>query len=127
MSDYALDASALLTLLFGERGAERVEDVISASAISAINLAEAVAKLQDHGVPDNRIRYDIEALGLIVVPCDSQLALEIGLMRAATRGAGLSLGDRACLALARSIGAVAMTADRAWLNVDVGVPIELIR
>jgi PIN domain nuclease of toxin-antitoxin system len=44
-----------------------------------------------------------------------------------TRRAGLSLGDRACLALALERDEVALSADRAWLTVPNGAKVELIR
>ena len=127
MSEIVLDASALLTVFNNETGADRVLDMISTAVISAVNLAEVATKLQERGMPDDRVRANIEALELRVEPFDEQLAVETGLLRAATRGAGLSLGDRACLALARARGATALTTDRAWAKLDIGIPIELAR
>ncbi len=127
MSDVVLDASALLTVLNGEPGAERVIEAMPGSVISAVNLAEVATKLQDRGMPDDRIRAIIEALELTVAPLDGDLAIDTGLLRAGTRSAGLSLGDRACLALAGSLGATALTTDRSWQALDIGVAIELAR
>lgn len=127
MSEIVLDASALLTVFNNETGADRVLDMISTAVISAVNLAEVATKLQERGMPGDRVRANIEALELRVEPFDEQLAVETGLLRAATRGAGLSLGDRACLALARARGATALTTDRAWAKLDIGIPIELAR
>ncbi|MEG3152185.1 type II toxin-antitoxin system VapC family toxin [Sphingomonas sp. ZT3P38] len=116
-----LDASALLTVLQGQPGAERVIEVLPDAIISAVNLAEVASKLQERGMPDDRVTANIEALELTVAPFDGRLAIEAGLLRASTRSAGLSLGDRACLALARSLGATAVTTDRAWEALDIGV------
>lgn len=127
MSEIVLDASALLTVFNNETGADRALDLISTAVISAVNLAEVATKLQERGMPDDRVRANIEALELRVEPFDEQLAVETGLLRAATPGAGLSLGDRACLALARARGATALTTDRAWAKLDIGIPIELAR
>jgi PIN domain nuclease of toxin-antitoxin system len=127
VSDVVLDASALLTVFNGEPGAERVIEALPASVISAVNLAEVAAKLQERGMPDDRIRANIDALELTVVPLDGDLAIDAGLLRAPTRLAGLSLGDRACLALASSLGATALTTDRAWQALDMGIAIELAR
>jgi len=127
VSEIVLDASALLTVFNNETGADRVLDMISTAVISAVNLAEVATKLQERGMPDDRVRANIEALELRVEPFDEQLAVETGLLRAATPGAGLSLGDRACLALARARGATALTTDRAWAKLDIGIPIELAR
>jgi PIN domain nuclease of toxin-antitoxin system len=90
-------------------------------------LAEVASKLQERGMPDDRIRATFDALELAVMPLEGELAIETGLMRVATRAAGLSLGDRACLALARALDAVALTTDRAWQNLDIGIKIELVR
>jgi PIN domain nuclease of toxin-antitoxin system len=127
VSDVVLDASALLTVLNGEPGSERVIEALPASVIGAVNLAEVASKLQERGMPDDRIRATFDALELAVMPLEGELAIETGLMRVATRAAGLSLGDRACLALARALDAVALTTDRAWQNLDIGIKIELVR
>lgn len=127
MSEVVLDASALLALFNGEPGSDRVIDALPASVISAVNLAEVATKLQERGMPDDRIRANIDALELTVIPLGMGLAIDTGLLRAATRSAGLSLGDRACLALASSMGATAVTTDRAWQDLDIGIAIELAR
>lgn len=62
-----------------------------------------------------------------MVPTDSELAMRTGLLHAETRANGLSLGDRYCLALAASRNAIAQTADRAWADLDIGLPIEVVR
>ena len=127
MSEIVLDASALLALFHGEPGAGRVIEALPSAVIGAVNLAEVAAKLQERGMPDDRVRANIEALELTVVPFGGQLAIQTGLLRATTRHAGLSLGDRACLALARSRGATALTTDRAWQALDIGVSVALAR
>ena len=129
MSDetYILDASALLCIIHGEIGFDIVEVVLPRSKISAVNLAEVVTKLQERGLPDTYIDNNIADLKIAVVPFDASQAMQTGKLRAATKRHGLSLGDRACLALAMSEGAVALTADRAWQQVDVGVKIKLLR
>lgn len=122
-----LDTSAVLALLWGEPGAEPVAEALSEARISAVNLAELTAKLIDRGASDQAAVDIFESLGIEVVSFDTPLAVAAGLMRRQTRDLGLSLGDRACLALARSEGAVALTADRAWSRADLGVAVEMIR
>ena len=122
-----LDASALLVVVNGERGADRVEPLLQGSSVSAVNWSEAIAKLTEAGIPEDVVLARLSELELDVVPFDRDQATLAGLMRAATRAAGLSLGDRACLALASTLRATAVTADRAWAAVDVGVPIEMVR
>lgn len=122
MSEAVLDASAPLALLQGEPGAERVAAALPRAAISGVNLSEVVAKLTDEA-----IRASLAGLDLDVRPFDEDLAYDAGELRPATRARGLSLADRACLALARRLDAKALTADRAWLGLEVGVVIEAIR
>lgn len=81
-------------------------------------------------VPDaSAVQAAAHALGATVVPFDASQVEICGLLRTATRRSGLSLGDRACLALARVQGAVAVTADRVWLPLaePLGIVIECIR
>lgn len=127
MSEHVLDASALLALMLGERGAERVLETLPGAVIGAVNLAEAVAKLQERGVPDAEIDRDIAELDLPVIPFDAAQAMAAGKLRVRTRRRGLSLGDRACLALAAARGVRAITLDRGWAGLDVGADVIVAR
>jgi ribonuclease VapC len=124
-----LDASALIALMLREPGAEKVETILNDSAVSAVNLAEVVGFLARNGAAAPVIRQMIDAVESEVVPFDAELAFAAGLLVPATRAAGLSLGDRACLALARRLGVKALTSDTAWPRIAaaVRVEIELIR
>lgn len=124
---YVLDASALLAAMLSERGGERVAEIFDRGVISAVNLSEVVARLQDKGVPDATVDGHIDTANLPVIPFDSDLAIAAGRLRRDTRARGLSFGDRACLALGRHLGATVLTADRAWAALDLGVTIEVIR
>lgn len=124
---HVLDASALLVLLFEEPGADRVEALLPGAYVSAVNLSEVVAKLRDRGHPVDQAATDLLDLDMRVEPFGPDDAIAAGLLRPATRAAGLSLGDRACLALAQRLGAVAVTADRAWEGLVPGVRVELVR
>ncbi|WP_199560203.1 PIN domain-containing protein [Sphingomonas psychrotolerans] len=122
-----LDASALLALMLGERGADTISTVLPSARLSAVNLSEVVAKLQERAVPDDVIADSLAELNLDVVAFDQPQALRAGLLRQATRAAGLSLGDRACLAAAAEAGATAITTDRVWGGLDLGISIEVAR
>ena len=127
MSEWVLDASALLALLQYEPGEERVAGAIADGAIiSAVNLSEVVAKLADSGTPEAGIRAKIETLRLDVAPFDGADAFAAGLLRPATRAAGLSLGDRACIALGQRSGLPVLTADSAWMSLDFHPDVEII-
>ena len=129
MPAVAVDASALLALLLGEAGAELVRPALAEAAMSTVNLAEVVGHFARNGVARDEIMEVLAALPIDYVAPDVALAHDIGLLVPATRGAGLSLGDRACLALARRLGVPALTADRRWLDVAgaAAVEIRLIR
>lgn len=122
-----LDASAVLALLFAEPGAERVADVIADSAvIGTVNLSEVAALLVRRGQePDKTLAPVREQVA--VEPFTSEDALAAAKLSPLTAPKGLSLGDRACLALAKRLAAPAVTAERAWAQLDVDVQIELIR
>lgn len=121
-----LDASAILALMLGEDGAEIVHDVLPLAQVSSVNLSEVVAKLQERGVPDDLIATSLSELGLDVVPFDEEQARYAGLLRRETRGAGLSLGDRCCLAAAAAIKSIAVTSDRDWLKLADQLDVKIM-
>jgi ribonuclease VapC len=127
VADIVFDASAILALLHREPGGEVVLRHAGNAVISAVNLGEVGARLMDHGLTEDAIRAAVGAIGVDVAPFDESLAYVSSFLRAKTRSLGLSLGDRACLALAKARGLPALTADRAWMTLDVGVDIRLIR
>ena len=127
MTRYVLDSSAAVAFVLSEPGAQLVEEALADCRVSAVNLAEIVSALINNGFPGDVSRDSVSRLDLDVVPFDAEQALEAGALRETTRGHGLSLGDRACLALARRLGLPALTADRAWGDLNLGIEIQLIR
>lgn len=127
MSRTVLDASALLALVNGEPGGQTVAENLHESVISAVNLSEVVARMTDLGTPIDRVREHLESLHLEVIPFDSVDAYIAADLRQPTQRYGLSLGDRACLALARQARVPALTADRRWAELDVGINVQVIR
>lgn len=121
------DSSALLAITFAEEGADRATEALNEGILSAVNASEVVARLVDRGAGDEEAQRWLRGFDLAIRPFDESLAVAAGLLRSATRKHGLSLGDRACLALARREGAAVLTADRTWATLDVGVEVELIR
>ena len=122
-----LDASAVLALLFGEPGHERVAAVLDDACLSTVNLAEVLGRLARDGHDPEVVRRKIEASTIEIVPFDAAQATICAALLPATRALGLSLGDRACLALAASRRVNALTADRAWVGLGVGVSVTCIR
>jgi ribonuclease VapC len=112
-----LDASAVLALLKQEPGHQLVFATLPGALLSAVNLAEVLSKLNEDGWPESDAKTILSSLGIVVVAFNEAQAYLTARLRPVTRFAGLSTGDRACLALAQARGAVAMTADRAWLRV----------
>ncbi|MDE0459766.1 MAG: type II toxin-antitoxin system VapC family toxin [Chromatiales bacterium] len=121
------DSSALLAIVFQEDGAEAAARRLSGAIVSAVNASEVVARLVDFGTSGEDARNALLNFGLDIRPFDAVLAVAAGQLRAATREKGLSLGDRACVALAIREQASVITADRAWTELDLGVEVELIR
>ncbi len=123
-----LDASAMLAALLDEPGSDIVASVIGDATISAVNVSEVAARLA-RGADDALVKASLDAALPLVIAADRELAIAAGLLEPATRSAGLSLGDRFCLTLARRLGCPALTADRAWLRIAgaVGVEVQLIR
>lgn len=124
-----LDTSAVLALLFKELGHELVHDALrQGAAISAVNLAEAVTRLVRDGMAGDQAALAVSSLPLDLHELNEELAVQTGALYAETRRFGLSLGDRACLALARQLKMAALTGDRVWLELApmIGVEVRLL-
>lgn len=122
-----LDASAALALIYRETGHERVEARLAGSVMSAANVSEVAAHLGFRGAGRDEIEAILAGVGVEVVPVDREIALIAGDLHRPTAGLGLSLGDRLCLATARVTERPAVTADRAWTSLGLGIPVECIR
>lgn len=117
MNEVVLDASALLALLQDEPGASKVEGIIASAQISVVNYAEVVSYFVRLGMPEREVDAMLDPLPMTIVPADKALGQLAGRLRAVTADAGLSLGDRFCLALAIRNGLPAWTADKAWRTI----------
>lgn len=128
MSRAVLDSSAVLASFYGEAGADTIDEILREAVISTVNAAEVISKLVERGMPAAMARSTLIDTGIEIVPFDLDQAEVTGDLRGKTKAQGLSLGDRACLALAKRINGRAVTADRAWAAVeDLGVEIVLFR
>ncbi len=125
---YVLDASALLAFLREEPGAAMVEAVLETSILSAVNWSEVVQKALAYGIGVDGMQSDLQALGLAVLPFTPEDGEIAGRLWPATKASGLSLGDRACLALAIRFSVPVLTSDHIWkeLRID-GIEVELLR
>lgn len=127
VSEAVLDASALIAFLRKDPGAEKVAAVLQRSCISAVNLTETFCKMVEYGKPLEEVAYQIERLCIPVVPFTTEQAKIAASLWKSTRAVGMSLGDRACLALALQTGLPAYTTEGEWLKCDTGAKVKKIR
>ena len=117
-----LDASALIAMLKGEKGAAKV----AGARLSSINYAEVVSHFIHAGMPEREVDAMLDPLPLIVIPADKALSQIAGRLRAVTAEAGLSLGDRFWLALALRDGLPAWTSDQKWKKVADAAKVKVV-
>jgi PIN domain nuclease of toxin-antitoxin system len=110
-----------------EPGADVALGLLDAAVVSTVNISEVAAKLIERGASEVHARAVIEDVHVPPVAFDEELAHRAASLRTVTRSAGLSFGDRACRATAQALGARAVTADKRWARLRVGVPVNVIR
>jgi ribonuclease VapC len=121
-----LDSSALLALFNDEPGATVVERALQgACVVSAVNHTEVLTKLLDKGLSASDAASVMLSVAVQVVDYDNAQSVDAAWLRSATRSVGLSLGDRACLALARSLSAPVLTADKPWMGIAQAVSVQV--
>jgi ribonuclease VapC len=121
------DASAILAALKNEPFGNLDPRRLIGATISAVNVCEVLSKLHDDGLNDTQAEAAVSTMDLHVVPFDASHARTAARLRSITRHAGLSLGDRACLALGLHLGRPVITADRVWASLNLSVEIVVIR
>ena len=122
-----LDSSAILAILFNEPGSGRVIDLVKGGLLSSVNLAEVHTKLMLNGMEPAFAWSRTLNLGFAVEPLSHHHARIAAELVHKTRPLGLSLGDRACLALAIHRKATVYTTDRLWKSIDFGIEVDVIR
>ena len=127
MSLVIFDSSAVLALLHGEPGAALIQTLTLDAVLSSVNASEVQTRLVRKGADPKRAWESVTASVQTVVPFDAAMAEAAGTLASKTQPYGLSLGDRACLALAMALKAPVYTADRAWAQLQIDVAIHLIR
>ncbi len=121
-----LDASALIAMLKGESGAAKVAAGIAGARVSSVNYAEVVSHFVHAGMPERQVDAMLDPLPVAIVPADKALAQIAGRLRATTADAGLSLGDRFCLALAKREGLPAWTSDQNWKKIADAAEVKVV-
>ena len=127
MASIVFDASVILAHLNSEPGADRAAAFLGDAIMCAVNYSEIVAKLVERGASVSLIRPALSRYGLQIVPFDEDLADRAGALRAKTKSFGISLGDRACLALAERSRLPVLTADRIWKDLDLHIEVQILR
>jgi PIN domain nuclease of toxin-antitoxin system len=127
MPDVVVDASAIIAVIKGESGAQRTTEGVQGAHMSALNYCEIVGWLAERGSTAIDVENVIGPFNLTVEDFNRSRALAAGLLTAKTKGRNISLPDRACIALAIELGLPAMTGDRVWRDLGLGVEIVLIR
>lgn len=128
MSRCVLDASAILAILLEEPGCEAIPaDVLAESVASTVNLAEVHTKLVSRGGPPEQAWADALSAVRKSIPFDEEQARLTGSLAAKTQSLGLSLGDRACLALGMTLQLPIYTADKSWKKLHLGISVHVIR
>jgi PIN domain nuclease of toxin-antitoxin system len=127
VSERVVDASVVLAILKSERLAPAVWKAMEGAILSSVNLEEVLAKAFDYGMSESKVLGEILGMLSRIEPFTETHARRAAGLRRRTKEFGLSLGDRACLALALELGAEVYTADQAWAQVEVGCVVHLIR
>jgi PIN domain nuclease of toxin-antitoxin system len=124
---YVFDASAFLAIVRDEVGAAVAASRLPEAAMSAVNASEAFMRGVEKGFPLDLMHEFLGSQQVRLIAFDEELAIAAALLRPATKHAGLSFADRACIATAVRLGGTAVTADRVWAELDLPCKVELIR
>lgn len=126
---HVMDSSALLAVSKGEIGSDAVMEILQTQdcVISSVNMAEVATRLLDMGLPAQELERGCAQFGVEVIDFNHEQALACAALRPLTKSAGLSLGDRACLALAQLTQGTAVTADHAWQDVKSAVNVKILQ
>lgn len=124
-----VDASALLAYLLREPGADAFVRLVGEQPVmSSVNWSEVVQKSMVRGVDVGTLRAAAERAFLQVLDFSVRRAERAASLWPQTRSLGLSLADRACLALAVELAQPAVTADQVWTRLSVdGLRVRCVR
>jgi ribonuclease VapC len=125
---HVMDSSALLAVSKGEKGAETVMELIESGdcVISSVNMAEVATRMLDLGLPYRELKRALGLFNMDVIDFNEEQAMACAELRTLTKSAGLSLGDRACLGLAKLMEGTAVTSDRPWLTVADALEVKVL-
>jgi PIN domain nuclease of toxin-antitoxin system len=127
MASAVFDSSVVLAHIGYKQGSDGIDELAVEALISAVNLAEVFTKLAERGLSASEADSIVYRYRFEVVPFDEEFARQTGALRPATKSLGLSLGDRACLALAQREHLPVLTADKNWARLNLGIAIKVVR
>jgi ribonuclease VapC len=133
LNKVVLDASAVLARLYNEPGGEQIDALLDdleigngvQISISSLNWCEILTRLHRASVTNPEEMLASLLAGVELVPfgkAEAEVAAKISKINPA-----LSLGDRACLALARTLDATAWTTDKIWAQIPFGAKVNMLR
>src|SRR5580658_8361059 len=125
--EIVFDASAIIAYLDGEPGSEIVERWLPVGGASMVNICEVIAVLVRKGKSESEVAPEVQALIPMIVPFGWDIARLTAALIVDAQAKGLGLGDRAALATAKVLKVPVLTAEKRWLDVSVGVDVQLIR
>lgn len=128
---HVMDSSAILAILRGELGCDYVQELLQSEecTISSVNMAEVGSKLIDYGLPPEEFPRIAHQLQIDIIDFNAEQSIQSAQIRKITRFAGLSLGDRTCIALAQLMQGCVVTSDRAWIDIAevTQIQVKMIR
>ena len=128
---HVMDSSAILAILRGELGCDYVQELLQSEecTISSVNMAEVGSKLIDYGLPPEEFPRIARQLQIDIIDFNAEQSIQSAQIRKITRFAGLSLGDRTCIALAQLMQGCVVTSDRAWIDIAevTQIQVKMIR
>lgn len=126
-NNYVLDASAVIAYLQQEKGADVVGTYLDNASISSVNACEVASYMVRSGGEVSSAADVLKSLPINIQYFDFSQALHAADLQKQTTKFGLSLGDRACLALAEKLKATVVTADKIWAKLKLGLEVVVVR
>lgn len=122
-----IDASAILALINNEKGQNVVEKVLNNAIVSSVNISEVITIANRNGINETEIIKLLKDIFPHIIDFNYEQACIAAALDKITKKYGLSLGDRACLALAKYKNCPVLTANKIWKKLDIAIDVRLVR
>jgi len=127
-SKIVFDSSALIALFAKEKGFEVIKQHLKNAIISSVNIAEVYKYCIDvQNLTEDECNDIVNISGVKIIEFDQKQALTTAQIYPKTKKYGLSLGDRACIALAIEKECSVLTCDKIWEKVHIDVEFIMAR